>query len=237
MRTYTETIAEITRNRGIIAEDLQQIDRLNRDEEKTAAIKSGKIAEYKRLHAETEANAGKIADLSASIYARKIENKILEDNAKAALFSEFWPVLLEILKPYAGKPYGEKTKEKIKQAANAHGFGFYFNARGDSVTLYTLTGDGYRDPSCLDCTAYAYTSEGAAFIDDNNKITAADAKPRTNEHYTEDTAAKAAEIIKAEAAYREALDAARAAGEALAALLPTGSNCRPEYISNYRGVI
>lgn len=42
-----------------------------------------------------------------------IENKILHDNARYALYELVLPVILEVLKKYNGKPYGDKTREKI----------------------------------------------------------------------------------------------------------------------------
>lgn len=43
----------------------------------------------------------------------ELTRKILKNNAKIALFNEVLPVALEILKKYSGRPYGEKTRQKI----------------------------------------------------------------------------------------------------------------------------
>ena len=39
--------------------------------------------------------------------------KFMQNNARIALFNDVMPVLLDILSKYKGKPYGEKTREKI----------------------------------------------------------------------------------------------------------------------------
>ena len=39
--------------------------------------------------------------------------KFLQNNARISLFHDVMPVLLDILSKYKGKPYGEKTREKI----------------------------------------------------------------------------------------------------------------------------
>ena len=39
--------------------------------------------------------------------------KLLKNNARVSLFHEVLPVLVEMLKKYNGKPYGEKTREKF----------------------------------------------------------------------------------------------------------------------------
>lgn len=44
----------------------------------------------------------------------QITIKILNSNAKIALYSETLPIVLEVLAKYKNKPYGPKTEEKIK---------------------------------------------------------------------------------------------------------------------------
>ena len=62
----------------------------------------------------------------------QIALKILQNNAKIALFNEVMPVALEILSKYNGKPYGVKTKQKIsdeiKEKTNCR---FYISSRYD----------------------------------------------------------------------------------------------------------
>ena len=69
----------------------------------------------------------------------QIALKILQNNAKIALFNEVMPVALEILSKYNGKPYGVKTKQKIsdeiKEKTNCR---FYISSRYgfDSFDIY-----------------------------------------------------------------------------------------------------
>ena len=60
----------------------------------------------------------------------KITRYILKNNAKIALFNEVIPIALKILKKYNGKPYGEKTRQKIcdevKEKTNCR---FYIGSR------------------------------------------------------------------------------------------------------------
>ena len=55
-----------------------------------------------------------VADIGIEARIRGIENNILYDNARIALYEEVMPKALEVWNKYVGKPYGEKTKEKIK---------------------------------------------------------------------------------------------------------------------------
>ena len=60
----------------------------------------------------------------------QITLKVLQNNAKLALFNETMPVALEVLSKYNGKPYGTKTRQKIsdevKERTNCR---FYISSR------------------------------------------------------------------------------------------------------------
>lgn len=79
------------------------------------AIGKTKSTEYKLIH-----TTG-IDDLKDEYIVKTNEKKrdlqitlkILQNNAKIALFNEVMPVVLKVLAKYNGKPYGTKTKQKI----------------------------------------------------------------------------------------------------------------------------
>ena len=103
----------------------------------------------------------------------KITLKLLQNNAKIALFNEVMPIALEILSKYNGKPYGTKTRQKIsdevKEATNCR---FYISSRygSDSFDIYPSevfykVGNDYN----ITCgTAYTNGSQKQILID--NKI-------------------------------------------------------------------
>ena len=100
----------------------------------------------------------------------QITIKILNNNAKIALFNEVIPVALEVLKKYAGKPYGEKTKEKIsdeiKEKTNCR---FYITSRWDSYSFDIYPVDGFGNDYNISCgTEYTDGSRKPLLID--NKI-------------------------------------------------------------------
>ena len=70
----------------------------------------------KTAQAEHDAKICKYAEESQLL---KIENRILHDNARRALFNEVVPAALEVWKKYEGKKYGPKTEEKIKDETQA----------------------------------------------------------------------------------------------------------------------
>ena len=91
----------------------------------------------------------------------KIENKILKDNARRMLFAEVIGKILDIWNSYKGKPYGDKTKEKIRnQIKEATGCWAYFH--GNELSL-SVAHD-------VDNELSMYFGYRGGFIDDNNKI-------------------------------------------------------------------
>ena len=100
----------------------------------------------------------------------KIENKILKDNARRMLFAEVIEKILDIWNSYKGKPYGDKTKEKIRnQIKEATGCWAYFHGNELSLSVaHDVDNElsmyfGYRDGDIV-------TINGARFLDYNNKI-------------------------------------------------------------------
>ena len=99
----------------------------------------------------------------------QITLKILQNNAKIALFNEVMPVALEVLSKYNGKPYGTKTKQKIsdeiKEKTNCR---FYISSRydSDSFDIYPSNESSEYNISCG--TAYINGSQKQVLID--NKI-------------------------------------------------------------------
>ena len=100
----------------------------------------------------------------------KIAIKILKNNAKIALFNEVMPVALEVLKKYSGKPYGDKTRQKIcdevKQKTNCR---FYIGSRWGSCSFDVYPMDGFGSDYNISCgTEYTDGNKKPLLID--NKI-------------------------------------------------------------------
>ena len=99
----------------------------------------------------------------------QITLKILQNNAKIALFNEVMPVALEVLSKYNGKPYGTKTREKIsdeiKEKTNCR---FYISSRygSDSFNIYPSEVSTEYNITCG--TVYTNGSQKQILID--NKI-------------------------------------------------------------------
>lgn len=182
----------------------------------------------------TEAERKRNDEITARIAEREQENKrdklraeILRENLKAAMFEQAKAALFEILQKYDGKPYGEKTREKIAaEMEEKTGLYMYISRRYSSaeIRIYKRTpygaseeitaGAGGNDPQVL-------TAE--------NKIHAPTEEEKTRfcvwyerARYTEpaEIDARIDEIIAAHKAAEEALKAYNAAAEAFNKIAP-----------------
>lgn len=102
MKKYNEIIDEIN---SIRVEKRKTEECLNKKIDERFKKKTEKEEEM-RIYAEINA-------LQTAFNDATIAEKLLINNAKIAMFTEIMPIALEIFNKYSGKPYGEKTEEKI----------------------------------------------------------------------------------------------------------------------------
>lgn len=217
MKTLSQIKKEIAKKADQIKANEEQIMKMDFIDERRAAAGTGDYATVKRLREEAKANNDKIIKLSQEIPLFKIQIAILRENAKAAIVAEYLPKIAEIMKPYEGKRYGEKTREKTREEAHKAGFSFYFdNSR--AIVFYPLT-NGYRYGSDYDCriTAKDYNTP---FITEENIIQLSKAESRSRYRYTENPAKKAREIVKAFEKMQKAAEAAEAIQSEYNAIIP-----------------
>lgn len=111
------------------------------------------LEKVKEIIAKSKANSEQIKEYGEKIKSAKrfgglakldeeqsvllIENRILKDNARNALFDEVMPKAVEIWNKYAGKRYGEKTKDKIRdEVKKATGCYMYASSGYSSDEFY-----------------------------------------------------------------------------------------------------
>lgn len=129
-----------------------------------------KICDLRERHEARKAAENDMMKASEEKKNLQITIKILKNNAKIALFNEVLPVALEVLAKYSGKPYGEKTRQKIsdeiKEKTNCR---FYIGSRygSDSFEVYPV--DTFGNDYNISCgTDYTDGSKKPLLID--NKI-------------------------------------------------------------------
>lgn len=106
MKKFNEIIKEVNQTRQKVKEV----------EEKTNEIRKTylNIMDIKERHKKMKIVENDIVKLEEKKKDLEITIKILNSNAKIALFNEVMPQVLEVLKKYKNKPCGPKTEQKIK---------------------------------------------------------------------------------------------------------------------------
>ena len=161
MEKFVNILAEINKTREAI---------------KTATTRENELIDHymsmsnlKERHEAKKATENDMIKISEKKQDLQITLKILQNNAKIALFNEVMPVALEILSKYNGKPYGLKTRQKIsdevKEKTNCR---FYISSRygSDSFDIYPSDKSNEYSISCE--TVYTNGSQKQILID--NKI-------------------------------------------------------------------
>lgn len=217
-----KTFAEIERT---IRENREKIN----DAKEAAAI--GVVAaERQRRKSDDPAVAAALAEAELL----QIENKILHDNARRAYFSEVIPAVVAEFQKYKGKPYGEKTKQKISDACKEKcGCAAYISYKYSTAELVIVPLDknGYSgttmfryDDFNIRFSGGTVAGDGKRFLIDNKiqPFAADDLDLCYGVEYVEDARARA-ELIKIQFAdVKKAYSAYEAAVSAYNALLPGG---------------
>ncbi len=101
---------------AIIREVKQTQQNIKEVEEKTKQLRKTylNIMDIKERHEKMKTVENELIRLEEKKKDLQITIKILNSNAKIALFNEVMPQVLEVLEKYKNKPYGPKTEQKIK---------------------------------------------------------------------------------------------------------------------------
>lgn len=139
---------------AIIKEVEQTRQKINEVEEKTKQLRNTylNIMDKKERYEKMKTVENDIVKLEEKKKDLQITIKILNSNARIALYNETLPVVLEVLAKYKNKPYGPKTEQKIKdEIKEKTNCGFYISVRYSSQEyhIYPLEFNGdYYDIEC-----------------------------------------------------------------------------------------
>lgn len=166
------------------------------------------------------------ATLGAELATAKKIGLILKNNYNHRLAADVLPALVEILKKYNGKKYGEKTQEKMREEFKAMtGCGLYlqrvsFSQKCNHAKIYEMR-DGYKRGEEIEfCTAL-----NTYIINDDNIIQAqpADSFGLYDYHeYIENPAERVAELAEKKKELDELRNAFNKAVDAYNALTVNG---------------
>lgn len=148
MKKYNEIIGEI---HSIREERSKITERLNKKNDERFKKKTKKD-ELTQIDQE-------IITLQTALNDTIIAEKLLRNNAKIALFTEIMPIVLEVFNKYSGKPYGEKTEEKIREEIKQITGCVSYISKSHSQYKYVLT----------DLKTYLYIECGTKYINGEHK--------------------------------------------------------------------
>lgn len=237
MKDYTTILKDIKKAGEAIEKMQEDVKKLDFTEERRQAAKNGGYFNnkgYKELYDAAQANADAIHKLYKKIYNKEIERRILKANARAALLAEAMPVILKAFEKYDGKPYGEKTREKIRDEVKRSGYGFYITGYDNcKIVIYTLTNEGYKSHAD-EATGAEHDEAGHIqnIITKDNKINIKNVIIKSYDNYTDDTKKAATKTADAIRAYSEAVKNLEKQRRELCELLPAGLPT-PDYIKDY----
>lgn len=120
------------------------------------------IMDIKERHEKRKTVENEMIRLEEKKKDLQITIKILNSNAKIALYSETMPVVLEVLAKYKNKPYGQKTEQKIRyEIKEKTNCSFYISDRYSSQEYHIIP---------LEYSGNTYNIEcGAKYIDGKQK--------------------------------------------------------------------
>lgn len=131
MKKFTDILKEVNKTYQTIKET----------EEKTKELQNTylNIMDLKERHEKRKAVENDLVRLEEKKKDLQITIKILNSNAKIALYNDTMPVVLEVLAKYKNKPYGPKTEEKIKdEIKEKTNCSFYISTRYGSQTYHII---------------------------------------------------------------------------------------------------
>lgn len=160
MKKFADIIKEVNQTRQNIKEA----------EEKTKEIRKTylNIMNLKERREKRKTVENDIIKLEEKKEDLEINIKILNSNAKIALFNEVMPQVLEVLAKYKNKPYGSKTEQKIRdEIKEKTKCGFYISVRYSSQEYHVFPLEFSDDTYSIVCGTKYIDGKQKSLLDDN----------------------------------------------------------------------
>ena len=160
MKKFADIIKEVNQTRQKIKEV----------EEKTKEIRKTylNIVNLKERHKKMKTVENDIVKLEEKKEDLQITIKILNSNAKIALFNETIPVVLEVLAKYKNKPYGPKTEQKIRdEIKEKTNCSFYISDRYSSQEYHIIPLEFSNNDYNIECGTKYIDGKQKNLLDDN----------------------------------------------------------------------
>lgn len=155
---------------AIIIEVKQTQQKINELEEKTKQLRNTykNIMDIKERHEKMKIVENELMILEEKKKYLQITIKILNSNAKIALYNEVMPQVLEVLAKYKNKPYGPKTEQKIKdEIKEKTGCGFYISERYSSQEYHIFPLEFISNDYNIECGTKYIEGKHKNLLEDN----------------------------------------------------------------------
>lgn len=139
-------------------------------EEKTKELQNTylSIMDLKERHEKRKTVENDIIKLEEKKKDLQITIKILNSNAKIALFNEVMPQVLEVLAKYKNKPYGPKTEQKIKEEIKEKtNCSFYISERYNSQEYHIIPLEFSNNNYNIECGSKYIDGKQKKLLDEN----------------------------------------------------------------------
>lgn len=160
MKKFTEILKEVNKT-------YQKIKEL---EEKTKELQNTylNIVNLKERHEKRKTVENDLVRLEEKKKELQITIKILNSNAKIALYSEVMPIVLEVLAKYKNKPYGPKTEQKIKdEIKEKTNCSFYISTRYSSQSYHIIPLEFSNNNYNIECGTKCIDGKQKKLLDEN----------------------------------------------------------------------
>ena len=160
MKKFADIIKEVNQTRQNIKEV----------EEKTKEFRNTylNIMDLKERREKKKTVENDIAKFEEKKEDLQITIKLLNSNARIALFNEVMPQVLEVLAKYKDKPYGPKTEEKIKDEIKERtNCGFYIGVRYSSQEYHVFPLEFNGNTYDIECGTKFINGKQKNLLEDN----------------------------------------------------------------------
>lgn len=160
MKKFTEILKDVSK----AYQTIKKID------EKTEELKNTylNIVNLKERHEKRKDVENDLVRLEEKKKDLQITIKILNSNAKIALFNEAMPIVLEVLTKYKNKPYGPKTEKKIKdEIKEKTNCSFYISTRYSSQSYHIIPLEFSNNNYNIECGTKCIDGKQKKLLDEN----------------------------------------------------------------------
>lgn len=160
MKTFNEIQKEIENTYKLINKKKEKLDQLIDTYSSIKDIKE-KVKQHKAVEKDMCKLNEEIKDLTITI-------KILNSNAKIALYNETLPVVLEVLAKYKNKPYGPKTEQKIRDEIKEKiNCSFYISDRYNLQEYHIISLEFSNNDYNIECGPKLIDGKRKKLLDEN----------------------------------------------------------------------